>query len=228
MGNNVNIKTRLKVCTYCGGREELTNDHIPPKNIFPKPLPENLITVPACKKCNKDFQKDEEYFRLKICLSQQTGNNSPARINRETIIRSLGRSEAMGFKNKIISDINIIPFLKPKGVIGPRLAYYVDLNRIFRVVEKTVKGLFFHETGQRLYSPYEVKIYSDDTLEQCPPDVLDELKNTIIYPLAKIQPKVIGNGIFEYRFFIAQEMPFVSVWVLTFFEQIPFLCITGK
>jgi hypothetical protein len=51
-------------CAYCGSTSELTDDHIPPKNLFPKPRPENIITVKACKICVKDTSKDDEYFRM--------------------------------------------------------------------------------------------------------------------------------------------------------------------
>lgn len=49
-------------CIYCGD-EATTRDHIPPQSFFPKPAPSNLVTVPACFKCNNTFSGDEEYLR---------------------------------------------------------------------------------------------------------------------------------------------------------------------
>lgn len=56
-------------CYLCGA-PATSLDHIPPKGIFPRPLPAktNLITVPACEKCNGGSKEDDHYFR--ICIIQ--------------------------------------------------------------------------------------------------------------------------------------------------------------
>jgi len=45
-------KNKIGICVYCGKKLPLTKDHIPPKNLYSKPRPSNLITVPCCEKCN--------------------------------------------------------------------------------------------------------------------------------------------------------------------------------
>lgn len=42
----------IQLCCYCGVRKATTKDHIPPKSIFNKPRPCDLITVPYCFECN--------------------------------------------------------------------------------------------------------------------------------------------------------------------------------
>ncbi len=49
-------------CIYCG-EPATTKDHVIPRSYFPKPTPSNLMTVPACKQCNKSKQHDEDYLR---------------------------------------------------------------------------------------------------------------------------------------------------------------------
>lgn len=51
-------------CYICGATDDLTRDHVPPKNLFPDPKPSNLITVPCCRRCNVGFSKDDELFRI--------------------------------------------------------------------------------------------------------------------------------------------------------------------
>src|SRR5664279_4245732 len=48
------------VCVYCGGPAD-TSDHTPPLCLLPKPWPGNVqvMTVPACSKCNGEFSQDE-------------------------------------------------------------------------------------------------------------------------------------------------------------------------
>jgi hypothetical protein len=50
-------------CIYCGINEANERDHIPPKSFFPEPRPSNLITVPSCSKCNRDYGKIDEIVR---------------------------------------------------------------------------------------------------------------------------------------------------------------------
>jgi hypothetical protein len=53
-----------QLCAICGKSEAVTRDHIPPKGIFPKPLPQDLITVPACKNCNGGDSSLDEKFKF--------------------------------------------------------------------------------------------------------------------------------------------------------------------
>jgi 5-methylcytosine-specific restriction endonuclease McrA len=62
------MKRDRSLCIYCGAAEDLTVDHVPPKNLFPKPRPSDLITVPACRTCNKSYERDDDYFRLAMTV----------------------------------------------------------------------------------------------------------------------------------------------------------------
>jgi len=75
-------------CIYCGARDNLTDDHVPPKALFPEPRPSDLITVPACLQCNKSYEKDDEYFRIAV-LAQIEPDRDPgaARIWTDKVIR---------------------------------------------------------------------------------------------------------------------------------------------
>ena len=57
------MQHKIKWCYLCRATENLTRDHVPPENLFPKPKPSNLITVPCCKTCNEGFSKLDEQFR---------------------------------------------------------------------------------------------------------------------------------------------------------------------
>jgi hypothetical protein len=225
-----NQSATLITCIYCGSTENLTDEHIPPRNIFPKPRPNklNLITVPACKKCNTEYSKDDEYFRLKLCMSENVKDNSDARKNRDIIFRSLNRPEAKGFRNSFIGDISKLQVRTPGRIyLKRKYVFDVDLKRIFSVVEKTVRGLYFHETGYRLDDGCDVDIHSDDTLKGYSSEIMEEMIQKILIPLSQKPPKVIGNNTFLYRFHIAKENPSFSVWALTFYGQVNFLSITG-
>src|SRR5271168_5407862 len=52
------------VCIYCGDARELTRDHVPPRCLFSKPRPNDLVTVPCCVACNRALSRHDEYFRI--------------------------------------------------------------------------------------------------------------------------------------------------------------------
>lgn len=217
-----------KVCVFCGETNNVTDDHVPPKNIFPPPRPNNLITVPACIKCNSIISKDEEYFRLKLCMNQEVGDHPDAKRNREIIFRSLYRQEAKGLRNSFMKDTRKVQLKTPGGLyLDKRYIFDVDTERIFRVVKKIIRGLYYHETGNRLDNNCEVDVHSNDTLSDNSPEILQDLQNKILIPLSNKTPTIIGRQTFSYRFHIADENSYFSVWILTFYGNVNFLSFTG-
>jgi hypothetical protein len=206
----------------------MQDDHIPPKNLFPKPRPSDLITVPACSTCHKPTSKDDEYFRLKLCMSDKVGDDTSARQARESILRSLQRSEATGMQRAFLADMRSAFVATPSGRLRQRLAFDVDLRRLFRVVERTVRGLAYHERKERIKSYYRVQIHSDDSLTDTPTEVYEELRSTILLPLARVPPKEVARGDFAYRWIAASDDAHSSAWALTFYKQVSFLALVGS
>lgn len=216
------------VCAYCGGSDRLTKDHIPPEQLFPSPRPANLITVSACQHCHSDTSKDDEYFRLKLCLKEDAGDHPSARENWPAIFRSLNKTEAVGLRKGFLGDLRTVQLRTPAGIyLGPRLSYSVDLGRIRRVVERIVRGFYFAERCVPLGLSKEVRVHTNEDIQQEPQEVLSELTKNILAPLAAQAPKIIGDNVFSYRFYVLEENPVHSVWGLSFYAAVPFLCFTG-
>lgn len=216
-----------EVCVYCGSRHKVTREHVPPRNLFPPPRPSNMITVPACLKCNHAGAKDDEYFRQAVCLSAAVGDNPAAGANRQVIMRALHRPTAPGLKTAFLSSIRPIDIRTSAGLWLRRArAYNVDLERLHSVVGRWVRGLFYYETQSVLPAEVEVLVHSNDTLRDKPPDVVDQLTRTLLVPLSNLPSNRIGDRVFEYRFQTFPEDQFTSAWALTFFERVSFVAIT--
>jgi hypothetical protein len=169
---------------------------------------------------------DDEYFRLCLCMKEETGGHPDAKANLPTIFRSLNRPEAEGFKRAVLQSSFVVPQITPSGLyIGQRSGFNVDLTRLFRVVERTVRGLYFHETGKRIVRKYGVQVISDDSLRSTPRKHVRELQDTIVTPLAHTRAKVIGTA-FSYRFQIMPKPP-ISAWGLTFYNAVSFVALIG-
>jgi hypothetical protein len=102
----------------------------------------------------------------------------------------------------------------------------VDLERICRVVGRTVRGLYYHETGSRLPTGYDVLTITDEMLCDHGQEVIDDTINNFLIPFGNIPEKVFGEQVFAYRHALMPE-PFASAWLLTFYGSVAFLCLTG-
>src|ERR1700687_4752362 len=58
----MNAIVPARLCIYCGRSAE-DYDHVPPKCLFQRPSPSDLLTVPSRRVCNRKFSFDDEFFR---------------------------------------------------------------------------------------------------------------------------------------------------------------------
>ena len=70
------MSKKAKKCSFCGKQGVITKDHIPPKCLFPQPLPNNLITVKACPSCNGGSSNDDQYLQAILVMREESGMES--------------------------------------------------------------------------------------------------------------------------------------------------------
>jgi len=130
----------LKKCAYCGSTyPEMTKDHVIPDCLYPKSKRTSelqLITVPACSRCNGSFSADETHFRSVMTLSGEI--NKPVRELWDTKVIP-GFREIDG--NKQLADLfEIIRAVQTKE--GERwMVFPGEDERVLRVVRKVIRGL---------------------------------------------------------------------------------------
>lgn len=203
-------------CVYCGSKENITADHVPPKCLFPDPKPTNLITVPACEKCNNSYKKDDEYFR--ICVLTQPYNNPTGwKIWEEKVIRrTLRRSPSL--RKRLLDNLIRVELRSPSGVyLGEGEALQFHVSRINRVVKRIVRGLYWYHYGSKLAPEIGFLITKDSDVS----GVTDIINNYT-------DLSFIDKETFQYRHGIAAEDPDQSIWVLRFYTITTFLVLTGK
>lgn len=132
-------------CVYCGAKDDLTRDHVPPRNLFIKPYPPNLVTVPACKNCNESYSLDDEYFRIAV-TAEANRNKHPIgseiwwnKVFGSTLVRSPKLKSVLG---ENISRVK-------KKIDNSHLAQNVpvlnmDANRVNNILVKIIRGLLWH------------------------------------------------------------------------------------
>jgi hypothetical protein len=209
-------------CGYCGKEQCLTRDHVPPRNLFPGPRSADLITVPCCEQCRTGWSDDDEYFRTVVVNADQLyGDNLAAPIN-DAMLRSLSKARKRRFSQMIIDSICKIPLETDSGIyLGHAPALKFDQDRVNRVSQRIVRGLFFHEKGYPIPLDYEVigllKQFGMEPL-------LETLRQQgIKFPTVR----VIQSGVFAYTFRATTEDPNTTMWLALFYQKLPFVGFTG-
>ncbi|QQT24500.1 hypothetical protein [Sphingobacterium spiritivorum] len=131
------MKTLVK-CTYCDAFAD-TRDHIPSKNILEKPYPNNLLTIPACKKCNQSFSSDEEYFLNVLVEISKNPNLLTRKMEGGSVFKARSRSYKLNarIQNSLVK------------MDDGKIYFKAETDRIKRVIEKNALGLYVHKYGKK-------------------------------------------------------------------------------
>lgn len=202
------FRAQPKRCVYCHEPAD-TKDHVPPKAILRKPFPQ-LITVPACTKCNKGWGLVDARFRN--LLSLVLGLDAPAaREFWET--RVLPGVRQGGPSTKILA-YDVSPLTGESGL--KILAADHD-----PMIERLMRGLTYKEL--RLPLPPNVPIEGHALIDGSGERALEVFRPTD------------GDGVihrrvgpdFEYWRGFDASRPFTGYWLFRFFGQHHALGVTG-
>ena len=215
-------------CVYCGSMKQTTDDHVPPKSLFPKPRPSNLITVPCCRKCNNSASKDDEYFRSMLAMRNDAGEHSEAQRVLPAVSRSLRRRKGSGFTKKLLQNVTLVDVRTPAGLyVGRAVGYKVENERLERVVARIVRGVYWYHYGFRLKENYEVNCYEQSRLlASCDQEVLQEFAENFRPMFGKPPDNEIGNHVFEYWARSDVNDKYTTAWFLRFYGSVCYYCTT--
>ncbi len=186
-----------RTCAICGGPEGTTRDHIPPKSIFPRPLPEDLITVPACVECNNGASAHDEM--VKVLLS--FGISEPNEVTERTL-------RTFDNNNRLLRDLQEecreLGLVDPDGNIAMVDVVQWNSEAHDKVIERIVRGLYFNHSGHPVPSDQEVKV---QFLREIPPQVIN---NEMLLDAS------VGDNQFKYKYIIDPNTG-RSTWVFDFY-----------
>ncbi len=221
---------KIGECVYCGKIGEVTRDHIPPKGLFAKPYPKNLITVPSCGTChsnNPKVSQDDEYFRLVVSYRDDLSTNPDILKIQKSVDRSFLYPNKIGLTTTFFNSFSDIEERTKSGLyLGKKSTYTVFSIRLENVADRIIKGLFWHEMKHRVPDDYYVISVTEDRVQAAPESVTIPLLENVLPHLAKSSVKTIGDHTFSYRSIYNPEDSNESMWLLTFYEKVQFLCTT--
>lgn len=213
-------------CVYCGDRAD-TEDHIPPVCLFPKPHPADLIRVPSCKHCNNKASKDDEYFRLVLCMRRENAEHPAVTKLFPVVLRSLEHPKKLKMQRAVAKQITRLLERTPGGLIVPVPAYHVDLVRVHNVLGRITAGLFYHVFGRRLPVGVEARGFSapNPQYESFEAQMKFQALNAhmSVYPA-----RIVGDGIFSFQYWVNPADPEITGWRLIFYGASLFMGATRR
>jgi len=169
---------------------------------------------------------DDEYFRMMLVMRQDANHPAVPKLL-PAVMRGLGKSQKRGMLRGVLKNMRTVSLKTPAGLyVGQAEAYNVNLERLGRVTDRIVKGLYFKEFGSRLPSTHGISSFAESGLT----DIAQELRLTIeetVTSLISNPPRVIGEGVFEYWFQATGEDSATTAWLMRFYAVESFFCITA-
>lgn len=203
------------VCVFCGAENPETKDHIPPKSLFAKPYPNDMITVPCCEVCRSGWSDDDEYFRTILLTSENMDFDSRVLSALSSVYRSVRKPGKVAFARMISDSICDFEVRTPTGIVLPtKSGFKYDAPRISRVLSRIVKGLFSHEFGVVFPSDYEVWAILDQYGQKA-----QEITKAVRFEDARWA----ADRMFVYTFARAEDSEWASIWLGAFYEKVSFV-----
>jgi len=201
-----------EICVYCGESAN-TEDHVPPKNLFPKGMgPKKFIKVPSCYKCNHSFSLNEEWFRLFVCSMAEENSFYARQIFYSEIKRSIWKKPQIAFR--LQRQMKSVGISTKSGLyLGKKTLIKLtedDLRRFRNVLDKYVKGLVFYEFKDVLPREYNIK-HNIFLPEERISDIMPRTKD--------FKWKIIHKDVFRYGFGFVPGS-YKSVWITVFYNSV--------
>jgi hypothetical protein len=212
----VSGRKRSYECAYCGATSARTDDHVPPKAIYAKPLPSKVPTVKACDSCNAGASQDDEYFRDVVLKYHRVADLPQAQQQLAAMFRAAKKPQKAKYAAATLRSFVETAFRTPAGLIlGPAPAYRVDVPRLERAVSRYVRGLHRYQLGARVPdgSTVTTAVYPDHIVASTP---------EVLGLFSRGSRRVIQPGVFWYSWVLTTRQGFTG-WLLVFFDVFPVL-----
>ncbi|NQU43767.1 hypothetical protein HQ520_10820 [bacterium] len=209
------------VCAYCGKCAKLTRDHIPPDSLFPGPKPSTLITVPCCEKCRESTLKDDEYFKVAMTLREDTVENPDVKLLIKSVLRGLARPEGRSLSHALLGSMHRVNLITRSGIYtGTRQAYSVEFERLYRVIDRISRGLYWRSVRCPVPGTHFVESFQFwPGVDVLPEDFRKEIWDY----LRAHKPERVGNTVFSLWEHTPMEREDIRVFLMCFYERVFFI-----
>lgn len=124
-------------CIFCLDIAD-TREHIIPRCFLNEPYPDNLPTLPSCRKCNNSFSLDEEYvmYLIDYLKSIEVNDGEFTRLKAEKAFKHNGKLE-----DRMIESLE---------VLDDGVCFNVEMDRVERIAKKISMCLLVNKFGKTI------------------------------------------------------------------------------
>lgn len=203
-----------EICYLCGLPLEgqIDRDHVPMKQLYGKEFRKtenpDLFKLPTHRSCNRSFQKDEDYFVysfIPVARDSLAGN-----MVADDVAKRAKSGEQIPLLHKVFKQYTESRI----DSIGNMRLVEMDGTRVWRVIWKIVKGLYYRENGKYLIDnvPRRESLYGpDDQFSDIIKEFIKEKPSRADYP-----------RVFDYRYITIAELHNAHYFLLAFWETVVF------
>ena len=214
------MSLRQATCFYCGLIRDCSEEHVPPKGLFPKRLEPLVPTIDACEQCNNSWSRFDAYFMDALYWFRGAWSVGSPLLQELTALvgARFAKRRANGVNETLVhigptAQVPIHDRLVAQLPSGQFLA--LDLHKLRWVACRCISTMFMLENSFHHHS----KWFRVSTTLLYEPD--DELRAAMA--LATMQRGAFVDGAFQYAFARDPHDPRNTQWVLSFFECVYFL-----
>ena len=201
-------------CYLCGSnlkKRDISRDHVPPRQFYAKEIrlkhKPNLFTLPVHKTCNVSYQKDEDYFVHSIAIAAMESYSGREML--KDIAARFSRPQGLKIGKMVDKEFDE----RPSGLYlpGNKVIKNFDPERVWRVVWKITRGLFYKEYGRFLPedTPRNFNIVS---VGDQPPPEFEAVRDT---PSKGQYP-----GVFDYKCICVPELNNFHYWAMLLWDRL--------
>jgi hypothetical protein len=198
------LKNHRSYCYICGKPNADSDDHIPPKCLFPKRYHKTVPKVPAHNECNSRYSNEDTYFRDCLTMASANENKIAHEVFYDAVVRSWTKKEAVNYWKYLKSQ-----FLKIKSPYPNTELYRIDAKRILNQICRISRGLFYFEYKK----PMSLDLIVDAHMVE---------PNSEFREIVNIFGKSIVNKSYQYFIFIPDPKIVLGSITMCFYNKIWF------
>lgn len=161
-----------------------------------------------------------------MALRDKDGHHDSSKKLLQKIFNGLEHEKATGFKRKVFRNFSFLNIVTNTGIIlGKHPVFEEESEPIIRVIERTCKGLFYHEYKKRYPDSYKIKVCFGNSLMDSGFQVQNNMIKSVEAALTAT-PKEIGNGEFKYWLKHAKDDNNTFIMLYEVFKSHYFLCFS--
>jgi len=220
------VTQRSDLCVLCVVAPATTRAHVPAELFFDRPLPSNLIT---CLPCNNRSQLDDEYLRTFMMLLRDSVPSQAMERVRDRTVRRLHREDYPGLRITF-EQSSELRWHTESGLGAREVGLFTKPNRerLWRVMNKYARGLYFYVSGSALPVDAVLSIERLFNRETRPDEYWEPLLAAADYARRGRVDSVGAGAEFRYAFNPVTKGAALAVMVLEFYQLFPYVAMVFR